>query len=222
MLRKGLVIYEPRGRAGEYASLAVNLYRGCSHGKSIMPANESARATPFVIFQEGSTTTAFAGRHQTSIVTKFALAPAMASNILAGAASIIKLQKRLTTSALAYNKLVSLLRGSAPAGFTMSQFVPRDRDNLQILRSVIQFIAIYVMHKLSAMQTATHHLLGYQSMLITVSRNISIGMTWAFNSPVTMRTNCLCNHIAPPKILTPIITPCYKIVNMEVQSECYL
>lgn len=32
MLRKGLVIYEPRGRAGEYAPLAVNLYRGCSHG----------------------------------------------------------------------------------------------------------------------------------------------------------------------------------------------
>jgi len=32
MLRKGLVIYEPRGRAGEYAPLAVNLYRGCGHG----------------------------------------------------------------------------------------------------------------------------------------------------------------------------------------------
>jgi len=32
MLKKGLVIYEPRGRAGEYAPLAVNLYRGCGHG----------------------------------------------------------------------------------------------------------------------------------------------------------------------------------------------
>ncbi len=32
MLRKGLVIYEPKGRAGEYAPLAVNLYRGCGHG----------------------------------------------------------------------------------------------------------------------------------------------------------------------------------------------
>ena len=32
MLRKGLVVYEPRGRAGEYAPLAVNLYRGCGHG----------------------------------------------------------------------------------------------------------------------------------------------------------------------------------------------
>ena len=32
MLKKGLVIYEPRGRAGEYCPLAVNLYRGCSHG----------------------------------------------------------------------------------------------------------------------------------------------------------------------------------------------
>ena len=32
MLRKGLVIYEPRGRAGEYAPLAINLYRGCGHG----------------------------------------------------------------------------------------------------------------------------------------------------------------------------------------------
>ena len=31
-LKKGLVIYEPRGRAGEYAPLAVNLYRGCGHG----------------------------------------------------------------------------------------------------------------------------------------------------------------------------------------------
>lgn len=26
------VIYEPKGRAGEYAKLAVNLYRGCDHG----------------------------------------------------------------------------------------------------------------------------------------------------------------------------------------------
>jgi len=32
MLRKGLTIYEPRGRAGEYAPLAVNLYNGCGHG----------------------------------------------------------------------------------------------------------------------------------------------------------------------------------------------
>jgi len=32
MLRKGLTIYEPRGRAGEYAPLAVNLYKGCGHG----------------------------------------------------------------------------------------------------------------------------------------------------------------------------------------------
>jgi len=32
MLKKGLVIYEPRGRAGEYAPLAVNLYKGCGHG----------------------------------------------------------------------------------------------------------------------------------------------------------------------------------------------
>jgi len=32
MLRKGLVIYEPKGRAGEYAPLAINLYRGCGHG----------------------------------------------------------------------------------------------------------------------------------------------------------------------------------------------
>lgn len=32
MLRKGLVIYEPKGRAGEYCPLAVNLYRGCGHG----------------------------------------------------------------------------------------------------------------------------------------------------------------------------------------------
>lgn len=26
------VIYEPKGKAGEYASLAINLYRGCLHG----------------------------------------------------------------------------------------------------------------------------------------------------------------------------------------------
>ncbi len=32
MLRKGLVIYEPKGRAGEYCPLALNLYRGCGHG----------------------------------------------------------------------------------------------------------------------------------------------------------------------------------------------
>ena len=25
-------IYEPKGRAGEYAQLAVNLWRGCPHG----------------------------------------------------------------------------------------------------------------------------------------------------------------------------------------------
>ena len=31
MLKKGLAIYAPRGRAGEYAPLAVNLYRGCGH-----------------------------------------------------------------------------------------------------------------------------------------------------------------------------------------------
>jgi len=32
MLRKGLVIYEPKGRAQEYAPLAINLYQGCGHG----------------------------------------------------------------------------------------------------------------------------------------------------------------------------------------------
>jgi len=32
MLKKGSVIYEPKGRAGEYAPMAVNLYRGCEHG----------------------------------------------------------------------------------------------------------------------------------------------------------------------------------------------
>jgi len=26
------VVYEPKGRAGEYAPLALNLYRGCDHG----------------------------------------------------------------------------------------------------------------------------------------------------------------------------------------------
>ncbi len=31
MLRKGLVIYEPKGRANEYCKLTVNLYRGCGH-----------------------------------------------------------------------------------------------------------------------------------------------------------------------------------------------
>ncbi|MFC1981090.1 radical SAM protein [Chloroflexota bacterium] len=31
MLKKGLVVYEPRGRAGEYSPLALNLYRGCGH-----------------------------------------------------------------------------------------------------------------------------------------------------------------------------------------------
>ena len=32
MIRKGLVIYEPKGMAKEYSPLAVNLYRGCQHG----------------------------------------------------------------------------------------------------------------------------------------------------------------------------------------------
>jgi len=32
MLKKGLVIYAPRGRAAEYSSMALNLYRGCGHG----------------------------------------------------------------------------------------------------------------------------------------------------------------------------------------------
>lgn len=32
MLRKGLVIYEPKGRAEEYCPLAINLYKGCGHG----------------------------------------------------------------------------------------------------------------------------------------------------------------------------------------------
>ena len=33
--KKGLnlkVIYEPKGKAGEYAKYAVNLYNGCTHG----------------------------------------------------------------------------------------------------------------------------------------------------------------------------------------------
>ena len=54
MLRKGLVIYEPRGRAGEYAPLAVNLYRGCQHGcvycyapdATFMDREEFQKATP--------------------------------------------------------------------------------------------------------------------------------------------------------------------------------
>lgn len=32
MIKKGLIIYEPAGRAHEYAPLAINLYRGCGHG----------------------------------------------------------------------------------------------------------------------------------------------------------------------------------------------
>lgn len=31
-MKKGLVIYEPKGRALEYAPLALNLYKGCGHG----------------------------------------------------------------------------------------------------------------------------------------------------------------------------------------------
>jgi DNA repair photolyase len=32
MLNKAKIIYEPRGKAGEYCKLAVNLYLGCGHG----------------------------------------------------------------------------------------------------------------------------------------------------------------------------------------------
>lgn len=54
MLKKGLVIYEPKGRAGEYAPLAVNLYRGCGHGcvycyapgATFMDRREFLKATP--------------------------------------------------------------------------------------------------------------------------------------------------------------------------------
>lgn len=41
MIRRGLVIYEPKGRAGEYAPLACNLYRGCGHGCIYCYAPES-------------------------------------------------------------------------------------------------------------------------------------------------------------------------------------
>ena len=54
MLKIGLVIYEPRGRAGEYAPLAVNLYRGCGHGciycyapeATFIDRREFVKATP--------------------------------------------------------------------------------------------------------------------------------------------------------------------------------
>jgi DNA repair photolyase len=39
------IIYEPRGRALEYAPLAVSLYRGCSHGCTYCFAPDSTRTT---------------------------------------------------------------------------------------------------------------------------------------------------------------------------------
>ena len=38
------IIYEPKGKAREYSPLAVNLYRGCSHGCLYCYANSSAVA----------------------------------------------------------------------------------------------------------------------------------------------------------------------------------
>ena len=45
------IVYEPRGRALEYAPLAVSLYRGCSHGCTYCFVPESTRTEPTKFLQ---------------------------------------------------------------------------------------------------------------------------------------------------------------------------
>ena len=145
-------IYEPKGRAAEYAKWAVNLRRarGLPWAR-VVSGNEDARPAPSIALREGDTATATAGGHFGGAV--LALAPIVAGDVPPRPSSAVKLHERLTAPTRAEDKRIDLSGSLATTRLSVAQLVPRKGDNLQVLRAVVQFVAVYVMHQFGAFQS---------------------------------------------------------------------
>ncbi len=227
MTDKLQAIYQPKGRAGEYAKWAVNLRqrRGFPCAR-IVASDKAARPAPSVSLRECGTATASAGGQFVDVEANLPFAPTVAGDVSPRPPSAVELHERLTAPARTWDKRIGLSGRFATTRFAVAHLVPRTRDDLQVLRAVIQLIAVYVMHQFGAFQAATEHLLSHQPMLVSVARNVGIRVVRALHPSVAVGTDCrlvcLSYHIAPPEILTPIITPCYKTAKKEVIHASYL
>ena len=220
-------IYEPKGRAAEYAKLALNLRRAhglpCAH---VMPSNEDARPAPSIALREGGTASASTGSHFGRDEAIPLFAPIVAGDVPPRPSSAVELHEGLAAPTRAEDKQVDISGCFTPTQFAMAQLVPRKSDNLQILRTVVQFIAVYVMYQFGAFQSAADHFLSHQPVLVSVARNVCVRVVRAFHSSVAVGTDCrlacLYYHVAPPSMSTSIVTPYYKTTKREVIHASYL
>lgn len=174
-------IYEPKGKAREYAPLF--------YLASIVAADKSAFAGAAVILQQLLATSTSALNFLLRI-TDLSFSPGMMRKKSARAVRFIKLQETAAATTGAHNNRISTTNRTQIDATSMIGFMGCDAwCKRKIFGPVICFVSVYVVYNLAVLQLTAKHALHNKPMLVNIAGNVGLRVGWHLYSDVTMRGN---------------------------------